>query len=166
MAEQTQKQQQMQRVQGLMVFLGSLANGLELLLGRGSDSISFRAGRTVGLEWPTEHKEPDVLKALDAVYAEMKKIGIDWPFEPWKKDSDSAYVVEQDGEVSVKLAFRNCLVRCTLFRYGFPQEMTLCQTNHGLFCGLFEKITGVKGARIDIIHSGENACLLKLVYHK
>ena len=30
--------------------------------------------------------------------------------------------------------------------------------NHGLFCGLLEKIHG-KRANLEIIHAGENACL-------
>jgi hypothetical protein len=42
--------------------------------------------------------------------------------------------------------------------------MSLCQTKHGLFCALFENIYGAK-AKLDIVHSGENACLLNLKYY-
>lgn len=156
----------MQRVQGLMVFLGSISNGLELLLGRGSTAVCFRSGRTVGLECDVARKETDLFKALDAVREEMLKMGINWPFEPYKKESEPDLLVRTEGGGEIKLVFKNCIARCTLFRYGFPQEMSLCQTKHGLFCGLFQKIYGAKKATLDVVHSGENACLLKLSYQE
>ena len=47
------------------------------------------------------------------------------------------------------------MVRCALFRYGHPQKLSLCLMNHGLFCGLLEKIHG-GSANLDILHAGEN----------
>jgi len=101
------------------------------------------------------------LKALDVVRQEMLDMGINWPFSPYKKTSEQELVTHADGISEVQLPFQNCIVRCTLFRYGFPQGMSLCETKHGLFCGLFEKVYGAR-AKLDITHAGENACLLKL----
>ena len=159
---ETRKRAQMQQVQGLMVFLGSLADGLEGLVGRGGQAICLRSGRTVGLKQPVRRKEDDFFKALDAVREEMQAMGINWPFEPFKKQEEKDFItVDEHGFSEIRMPFRNCMVRCTLFRYGFPQEMSLCQTKHGLFCGLFENIYGVR-ATLGIVHSGENACLLNL----
>lgn len=149
------------RVQGLMVFLGSLTDSLESSVGRGARAVCARAGRKEGLARKTQKPEKDLLKALDAVRQEMLAMGIDWPFTPYKKGAEPAFVTTHDGIREVLLPFRNCIVRCTLFRYGFPQGMSLCETKHGLFCGLFEKIYGAR-ARLEIVHAGENACLLKL----
>ena len=158
----TRTQERMQQVQGLMVFLGSLADGLESLLGKGSQAVCLRSGRIVGLKRTVAKREDDLFKALDAVRQEMQDMGINWPFKLYKKKSEKDIVsIDEDGFSEIKMPFRDCMVRCTLFRYGFPQEMSLCQTKHGLFCGLFENIYGVK-ATLGIEHSGENACLLKL----
>lgn len=147
------------RVQGLMVFLASAANGLEEMLGRGAGSVTFRAGRQTGLERPVEQTErEDLLKALDLVWDEMCRIGMRWAFEPYKKSSDSELITHEDGKTKVKLVFRNCLVRSSLFRYGHPQRQSLCMMNHGLFCGLVEQVYGAR-ANLEILHAGENACI-------
>lgn len=150
------------RTQGMMVYLGSLANGLEELLGRGSDSVCFRAGLKVGLETKVEQKaEGDLQSSLVAVQSEMTGMGIHWPYTPYQRSTDSALVQENERGQVVKLWVRNCIVRCTLFRYGFPQKQSLCQTKHGLFCGLFQQIYGNR-CNMGILHAGENACLLGL----
>ena len=69
---------------------------------------------------------------------------------------------DKDGKQAVKLVFRNCMVRCALFRYGHEQKQSLCMMNHGLFCGYVQKITG-KRADLEILHAGENACLKELL---
>jgi hypothetical protein len=151
--------QQIQHLQGLMVFLASASNGLEHLLGRGAPSITFRSGRMAGLKVPVEQEEKgDLLKALDVVWDEMCRIGMRWAFEPYKKSSDSELITHEDGETKIKLVFRNCLVRSSLFRYGHPQQQSLCMMNHGLFCGLVEQVYGAR-ANLEILHAGENACI-------
>jgi len=155
----------MQRTQGLMVFLGSLANGLEKLLGRGSDSICFRSGRNVGLKTVVEQQEPDIIKAVELAQEEMLAQGINWPISPFKKAAEPDYVVDNDGVEELKLAVQNCVVRCTLFRYGFPQRQSLCNSKHGLFCGTFDRINGNRST-MEIVHAGENGCLLKLKIYK
>jgi hypothetical protein len=154
---------ELQRIQGLMIFLASAANGLENLLGSGAPSITFRAGRTAGLKAAAAApKEPDVDKALPRVWDEMVKLGIRWAFEPYKKAADSSFwTTNERGEKQLHLVFRHCMVRSALFRYCHPQKLSLCHMNHGLFCGLLEKICGQR-CRLDIVHAGENACIKTL----
>jgi hypothetical protein len=148
----------LERVQGLMVFLGSAANGLEDLLGRGAGSITYRAGRTTGLKQQVQATESgDLLKALDLVWEEMCRIGMRWAFEPHKLQSAPQLITQENGKLKLHLVFRNCMVRSALFRYGHPQRLSLCLMNHGLFCGLVERIYG-QPAELEIVHAGENAC--------
>jgi predicted hydrocarbon binding protein len=149
----------LEHLQGLMVFLASTANGLEEVLGRGAGSVTYRAGRQSGLKREVKATETgDLLKALDLVWDEMCDIGMRWKFEPYRRQADGSFVTVEDGKQKMQLVFRNCMVRCALFRYGHPQRLSLCLMNHGLFCGLLEKIYG-KRANLDIVHAGENACL-------
>ncbi|MBW2734350.1 MAG: hypothetical protein JRH20_18325 [Deltaproteobacteria bacterium] len=163
-----EKNELMQRTQGLMVFLGSLANGLESVMGRGSESLCFRSGSVSGKDWDvSKYVSTDPLEAIEGTRQLMLDHQIDWPYDLYKKEGESDYVqTDEDGQTEIRLVFRNCLVRCTLFRYGFPQEMSLCQTNHGLFSGLFARIHGTTHTRLAIVHSGENACLLALQYRQ
>lgn len=152
-----------QQVQGLMMFVVALSDSLEATTGRGSEAVCFQAGKKVGLGWKVERTTSDISLALELVRQEMEKMGINWPFEV-------KYPLQSLPEHrEIKLPFQNCTVRCSLFRYGFPQGKALCQTKHGLFCGLFEKIYGVEKTYLDIFErgkknagAGENACLLTL----
>jgi len=156
----------LQRLQGLMAFLASSANGLELLLGRGAPSITFRAGRSTGRKVKVEKTEgSDLLKALDVLTEEMNRIGIQWPFEPYKKKADAELITKSEGKEELRLVFKHCMVRSSLFRYGHPQKLSLCMMNHGVFCGLLEQIYGGK-ANLEIIHAGENACIKLLTVTK
>lgn len=150
-------------LEGLMVLMASLSHGLEQVLGRGATTITFRAGRTVGLRSGVENKSTDPIEALDILKKEMSSKGIEWPFDLWKPQGATSYVEERGDERAVKLVFRNCMVRCALFRYSHEQKQSLCLMNHGLLCGFFQKITG-KRATLDIIHAGESACLKELVW--
>ena len=150
-------------LEGLMVLMASLSHGLEQVLGRGASTITFRAGRTVGLRSEVENKSTDPIEALDILKKEMSSKGIEWPFDLWKPEGASSYIEERGDQRAVKLVFRNCMVRCALFRYSHEQKQSLCLMNHGLLCGFFQKITG-KRATLDIIHAGESACLKELVW--
>jgi hypothetical protein len=134
---------------------------LESSVGRGARAVCARAGRKAGLAREVKTQEKDLLQAVEAVRQEMLAMGINWPFHPYKREAEAELITEADGIREVDLPFQNCIVRCTLFRYGFPQGMSLCETKHGLFCGLLEKVHGAR-AKLDITHAGENACLLKL----
>ena len=149
-------------LQGLLVVMASLAHGLEQVLGRGAETVTFRAGKTVGLKSGAGGQEGDLLAALAKVGEALKASGIEWPFEVWKPASEASFIYEKDGKQAVKLVFRNCMVRCALFRYGHEQKQSLCMMNHGFFCGYVQKFTG-KRAELEILHAGENACLKELL---
>ncbi len=160
---QTEK---LQEVQGLMVFLASMAKGLEEVLGRGASAITYRAGRTSGRKTDVTASETgDLMKALDLVWEEMCRLGMRWHFEPYQMPGKTQLVEEEDGKVKLHLVFDNCMVRCALFRHGHPQKLSLCLMNHGLFCGLVEKIHG-GSANLEVLHAGENACLKVLTIEK
>ena len=151
--------EQLQKLQGLMVLLSSLANGLDAVFGQGAASITYRAGRTVGLRTAVKHREErDLLKALEVVSSSMSDLGIQWGFEPYKKQQEADLVKVEGDQQHVQLVFRNCMVRSSLFRYGHPQRLSLCMMNHGLFCGLVEQVFG-QPANLNIEHAGENACM-------
>ncbi len=149
-------------LQGLLVVMASLSHGLEHVLGRGAETVTFRAGKTVGLKSNVASKESDILTALARVGEALKEAGVEWPFEAWKPVSEKSFIYQRDGKQAVKLVFRNCMIRCALFRYGHEQKQSLCMMNHGLFCGYVQKITG-KRAELEILHAGENACLKELL---
>jgi len=158
--------EQLQHVQGLMVFLAAVAGGLEDVLGRGAGAITYRAGRTAGLKTAVKSREAaDILKALDLVWEEMCHLGMRWHFQPHQPVGQDGLVTHEDGKTKLQLVFDNCMVRCALFRYGHPQKLSLCLMNHGLFCGLLEQIHGAS-ANLDILHAGENACLKVLTVEK
>lgn len=151
--------EELQNLQGLMVFLASMAKGLEEVMGRGAGAITYRAGRTTGLGRDVE-AEPtdDLFEALDGVWDEMCRLGMRWRFRPYQMPGETELVRHENGRDKLHLVFGNCMVRCALFRYGHPQKLSLCLMNHGLFCGLLERISG-RHANLDILHAGENACL-------
>ena len=149
-------------LQGLLVVMASLSHGLEQVLGRGAETVTFRSGKTVGLKSKITQQESHILIALGKVGEALKQNGIEWPFEAWKPATEKSFIYEKDGKQAVKLVFRNCMVRCALFRYGHEQKQSLCMMNHGLFCGYVQKITG-KRAELDILHAGESACLKELL---
>jgi len=158
--------EQLQSLQGLMVFLASLASGLEDVLGRGAGAITYRAGRSAGRKTAVKGHEPeDLLKALDLVWEEMCRLGMRWRFQPYQPAGQAGLVTEEGGQRKLQLVFDNCMVRCALFHYGHPQKLSLCLMNHGLFCGLLEQIHGGR-ANLDILHAGENACLKVLTVEK
>lgn len=153
-------------LQGLMVFMASLSHGLEQVLGRGANSVVFRAGRNVGMKAQVKQTTEDTLEAVELVQQELRRKGVAWEVVPWKPSDQADYVYDKDEDRwALKVVCRNCMIRCALFRYSHEQQQSLCMMNQGEFCGIFKKITG-KNATLEIIHPGENACLKELVWHK
>lgn len=158
--------ERLEEVQGLMVFLASMAEGLEDVLGKGAGAITYRAGRTGGRKAEVAAQEStDLLKALDLVWEEMCRLGMRWHFSPYQPAGQPELVAREGNKSKLHLVFDNCMVRCALFRHGHPQQLSLCLMNHGLFCGLLEKIHGGT-ANLEILHAGENACLKVLTVDK
>jgi predicted hydrocarbon binding protein len=163
MSKENPMQGQVERgeLDGLMVIMASLSHGLEQVLGRGAATVTFRAGRKIGLRSEVTERSEELAKALDILQTELEHKGIRWPFEIWKpQDAESAFY-ERDGNLATKLVFRNCMVRCSLFRYSHEQQLSLCMMNHGLFCGYLQNILG-KRVDLQILHAGECACLKEL----
>ena len=154
--------EKLEELQGLLVLMASLSHGLEKVLGRGAAPVTFRAGRTLGLKASVERTEDDIVAALDLLKTELTGAGIEWPFEIWKPEGEDDFFYSKDGKKAVKLVFKNCMVRCALFRYAHEQKQSLCMMNHGLFCGYLQRILG-KRADLEILHAGESACLKELV---
>ena len=152
---------QRRKLDGLLVIMASLSHGLEQVLGRGASTVTFRAGRKIGLKSQASQKCEDLAKALDILRQALARDGIHWPFEIWKPDAAASATYEKDGAVATKLVFRNCMVRCSLFRYSHQQQQSLCMMNHGVFCGYLQNIVG-KRVNLEILHAGENACLKEL----
>ena len=149
------------KLDGLLVIMASLAHGLEHVLGRGAATVTFRAGRKIGLKSQSSGQSEDLTKALDILRQALERDGIRWPFEVWKPNDAPSATYEKDGGVATKLVFRNCMVRCSLFRYSHQQQQSLCMMNHGVFCGYLQNIVG-KRVGLEILHAGENACLKEL----
>ena len=62
-------------LQGLLVVMASLSHGLEQTLGRGAETVTFRAGRTVGLKSGAGQQESDLMAALAKVGVELNELG-------------------------------------------------------------------------------------------
>jgi len=150
------------QVQGLMVFLSSLSHGLEHVLGRGAATITFRAGRTIGLREKSDQATEDIVEALRIVDQRLQSTGVHWPFEIFQPSTQPGISFERDGKRVLKLVFRHCMVRCALFRYSHEQKQSLCMMNHGMFCGYLQNVLG-KRAELLIVHAGQSACLKELV---
>ncbi|MBD3421349.1 MAG: hypothetical protein GF398_14630 [Chitinivibrionales bacterium] len=149
---------ELETAQGTMFFLGSISHAVEQLAGRGANGITFRAGRNIATKQNIDRHDENLLVAIESVKQEMEKMGMKWDVEVYKKKVEPSALVETEHEYHVKLVFRNCMVRSCQFHYGHPQKNSLCMLNHGLFCGLLQKIHG-SFSEYDFIHSGENACI-------
>ncbi|MFW5936564.1 MAG: hypothetical protein ACOCS6_00750 [Desulfosalsimonas sp.] len=153
-----EKTDKLKYLQGGMLFLASVANGVEELVGRGAPGVTFRAGRTTGLKAPVEKKSDDLLEAFDVVRQSLLHMGIHWDFEPYKKQAETDLILNTEEGQQLKIIFRDCMVRSCQFHYGHPQKNSLCMLQHGIFCGLLQQIYGA-WADYAPIHSGENACI-------
>lgn len=148
---------------GLMVLMASLSHGLEHVAGRGAKSVVYRAGRTIGLKAAGSAKTPDPIKAVALVQEELRRKGVGYQVDVWKPSAAAAAIYDKEDKKAMKLVFRNCMIRCALFRYSHEQQQSLCMMNQGEFCGIFQAITG-HAANLEIVHAGENACLKELTW--
>lgn len=143
-----------------MNFMAALSAGIEPILGRGANSMTMSAGRNLGRKFSAEAKKTtDVLEAIEEVRHVLETNSCLWGFEPFKPKGQEQFVVQNDnGDAEVMLVFRDCMIRQALFRFGHPQQGSLCNMMYGFFAGALETIMG-KQATLEIKHAGENACL-------
>lgn len=147
-------------LQETMNFMAALSAGIEPILGRGANSMTMSAGRNLGRKFSeAASKTDDLLSAVDEVRRVLEKNNCLWCFEPFKpKNQDDFITINENGEREMQIIFRDCMIRQSLFRFGHPQQGSLCNMMYGFFAGSLEIIMGKK-AKLDIKHAGENACL-------
>jgi predicted hydrocarbon binding protein len=153
-------------LQETMSFLAAMASGVEQLVGPASKAMAFIAGKNLGKKFAADAKKT---ADLDAALGEVRRVlqanDCLWSFEPFKRAAEAAVAVTSpDGAITMKLVFRDCMIRQSLFRYGHEQKGSLCTMMYGFFSGALETITGRK-SELTIDHAGENACLKTLVLH-
>jgi predicted hydrocarbon binding protein len=150
-------------LQQAMTFAPALSCGIEELLGRSANSMTYVAGRKLGRQL-TEgaRRTDDIIEALDEVRRVLEANQCFWRFEPFKPSAAPEMVVTKaDGSREMMLVFRDCMIRQCLFRFGHEQKGSLCFMMYGFFSGALEAIMGRKSV-LDIVHTGENACLKRL----
>ncbi len=147
-------------LQETMNFMAALSAGIEPILGRGANSMTMSAGRSLGRKFSGSARQTDdLLEAVDEVRKILAANSCLWGFEPFKPQGQEGYVTKNDkGERQMLLVFRDCMIRQALLRFGHPQQGSLCNMMYGFFAGALEAIMGKK-ATLDIRHAGENACL-------
>jgi predicted hydrocarbon binding protein len=143
---------------GLMKLNGLIIRSLEEIAGRGANAVTYRAGKKFG------HEVAKYFRKIDNVEEALEELSHilhgQYTFEAWKPADKSSYVIQENGTTFIYLVFHDCIVRQTLRRNG--QEGPLCQTLFGYVVGAIEEITG-KRAKLEIVHTGPNACLKKLI---
>ncbi len=147
-------------LQETMNFMAALSAGIEPILGRGANSMTMSAGRNLGRKFSQDAgKTDDLLAAIGEVGRVLENNHCLWQFEPFKPaDQAELITVTETGERQILLVFRDCMIRQSLFRFGHPQQGSLCNMMYGFFAGALENIMG-KTAKLEIKHAGENACL-------
>jgi predicted hydrocarbon binding protein len=147
-------------LQETMNFMAALSAGIEPILGRGANSMTMSAGRNLGRKFSENAKRTDnLLEAIDEVRTILVTNSCLWGFELFKPESQAEYITRNAaGAAQVLLVFRDCMIRQALFRFGHPQQGSLCNMMYGFFAGALESIMGKK-ATLEIKHAGENACL-------
>lgn len=143
-----------------MNFMAALSAGIEPILGRGANSMTMSAGRNLGRKFSEDAKKTDdLLEAINEVRRVLMANNCLWLFEPFKPVEQEAMITQNEkGENQVLIVFKDCMIRQALFRFGHPQQGSLCNMMYGFFAGALENIMGKK-ATLEIKHAGENACL-------
>ena len=145
---------------GLMKLNGLIIRSLEEVAGRGANAVTYRAGRKYG------HEVAKYFQKMENIEEALKELSDilrgQFTIEVWKPADKPSYIIEENGSTFIYLVFHDCIVRQTLRRNGQTQGGPLCQTLYGYVVGAVEEITGRK-AKLEIVHTGPNACLKKLI---
>jgi len=147
-----------------MNFASALAFALEKVVGRGANGMTFAAGRKLGKKFSQDaQKTDDLTIALDEVHRVLKENDFLWMFETYNREAQNELVtVDEQGNRTLQLVFRDCMIRQALFCYGHEQKGSLCSMMYGFFSGALESIMN-KRSTLEIVHAGQNACLKKLI---
>jgi predicted hydrocarbon binding protein len=152
-------------LQETMTFLGAMASGIEQAIGESANSITYLAGKRLGMQLSQGvEKTDDIQQALAAVTKVLMANSCLWHFEAFQVHDQPAMVQVSDIGEEINLVFRDCMIRQSLFRFGHHQKGSLCNMMFGFFSGALHNIMG-RDSTLDIIHAGENACYKKLTIH-
>lgn len=150
-------------LQETMTFLGAIASGLEEAIGESANSISYLAGKRLGMKLSTGiEKTGDIEQALASVRKVLLDNGCLWHFEAFQTHDRPEMVQPSEDGQDINLVFRDCMIRQSLFTFGHHQKGSLCNMMFGFFSGALLNIMG-QDSTLEILHAGENACYKKLV---
>jgi predicted hydrocarbon binding protein len=154
------------QLQETMTFLGAIASGIEEAIGESANSISYLAGKRLGMQF-SEHapKTHDIMEALELVRKVLQENDCLWHFEPFQTHDRPSMIQAVDKGDEIMLVFRDCMIRQSLFQFGHHQKGSLCNMMYGFFSGALKNIMG-KESTLEIIHAGENGCYKRLVVCK
>ncbi len=149
-----------------MTFLGALAAGIEQAIGESANSISYLAGKRLGMQFSQDASPTDdIEQALVTVGEILQKNNCLWHFESFRPH-DRPALVETTGEAEeILLVFRDCMIRQSLFKFGHHQKGSLCNMMFGFFSGSLMNIMKCDST-LEILHAGENGCYKKLIIHR
>ncbi len=153
-------------LQEAMNFLGALASGIEQAIGQSATSISFLAGKRLGMQFSTGAPTTDnIEQALKTIRDVLVKFDCLWHFEPFKPHDRASMVACQGDEEDILLMYSDCMIRQSLFKFGHAQQGSLCNMMNGFFSGAIRNIMGYESS-LTILHAGENACLKRLTVNR
>src|SRR5512138_3452045 len=144
-------------LQETMTFLGAIASGIEQAIGESANSISYLAGKRLGMKLSENiEKTTDIEQALASFTMVLKENGCLWHFETFQPhDRDELIQSTEEGDEGM-LVFRDCMIRQSLFRFGHHQKGSLCNMMFGFFSGALHNVMGYDST-LEIEHAGENA---------
>ncbi len=152
------------KFQKVAYFFGALAHGAEKNIGQGTNSVCFLAGKRLAREAVADSETTsDPVQALKIVTRALANRGIIWEGEEFL--GDRAALIEEEGATKkMRVIFRTCMVRNTLFTYAREQKESLCYMAHGIFAGAMEKVMPGCTVKLEIIQACPEACIEEMVW--
>ncbi len=159
-------QAEVEKFQKIAYFLAALAHGAENNLGKGVNSVCTLAGKKFGREAVQESGQAaEPLPALENLVKALAERGLFWEIEPVA--GDDGQLIHQEGkEKKMRLVFRTCMVRNSLFLYSHEQKQSLCYMAHGVFAGAMEKMMPGCSVKLEIVQACPNACLKEMIWEE
>jgi len=156
----------LEKFQKASCFLAALTHGAENNLGKATNSVCTLAGKKFGREAVAgSGVSSDPVEAVALLSKALESRGILWDIAPFQGERET--LVEEHGGVrKMRLVFRTCMVRNSLFRYAHPQELSLCHMAHGVFAGGMEKVMPGNTVKLEIVRACPNACLKEMIWEE
>ena len=157
---------EVEKFQKVAYFLAALAHGAENNLGKGVNSVCTLAGKKFGREAVQQSAQStEPLKALECLVKALEERGLFWEIEPFPGD-DGQLIHQEGNEKKMRLVFRTCMVRNSLFLYAHEQKQSLCYMAHGVFAGAMEKVMPGCSVKLEIVQACPNACLKEMIWEE